>query len=74
MIVAAINVPHLLQAYALKAGEPTQRSGQQEHYENMLNYYVWGAYAAYDEQVGGPSWRHPSVQARSKVKLILFGR
>ena len=29
-----------LREYALKAGEPTQRSGRQEAYENLLNQYL----------------------------------
>ncbi|GFR97574.1 xylose isomerase [Elysia marginata] len=29
-----------LEAYALSQGEPERISGQQEHYENMLNFYV----------------------------------
>jgi xylose isomerase len=29
-----------LRAYAIKAGEPTQRSGRQEAYENLLNQYL----------------------------------
>jgi xylose isomerase len=29
-----------LRAYAVKAGEPTQRSGRQEAYENLLNQYL----------------------------------
>ena len=33
----------LLQAYVLKVGEPKQRSGKQEHYESILNHYVWSA-------------------------------
>ncbi|HSX64044.1 MAG TPA: xylose isomerase, partial [Pseudoxanthomonas sp.] len=29
-----------LREYAVKAGEPTQRSGRQEAYENLLNQYL----------------------------------
>lgn len=32
---------YFFQAYILKNGEPEQISGQQEHFEAMLNYYVW---------------------------------
>ena len=30
-----------LEAYAIKSGEPTQLSGQQELYEMILNQYMW---------------------------------
>ena len=30
-----------LQAFILEAGEPSQTSGKQEHFEALLNHYIW---------------------------------